>query len=35
MHAELRFDDKRCVASRHVTGGEFITKEEYEAGDEE
>jgi hypothetical protein len=34
MHAELRFDGGRRVTSRDVSGGEFITKEEYESTDE-
>lgn len=34
MHAELRFDGRRRVTSRDISGGEFITKEEYESTDE-
>ncbi len=33
MHAELRFDDKKRIASRTISGGEFITAEEYAAAD--
>jgi hypothetical protein len=34
MHAELRFDGSRRVTSRDISGGRFITKEEYESTDE-
>ena len=34
MRAELRFDGRRRVTSRDISGGEFITKEEYESTDE-
>ena len=34
MHAELHFDSRRRVISRDISGGEFITKEEYESTDE-
>jgi len=30
MYAELRFDASHNVVSRNISGGEFITKEEYE-----
>ena len=33
MHPELRFDGRKRVTSRHISGGEFITKTEYEADD--
>ena len=32
MHAELRFDERRRVISRMVTGGEFISAEEWAEG---
>ncbi len=32
MNAVLRFDNARRVASREISGGEFITKDEYESG---
>jgi hypothetical protein len=31
MRAEVRFDSRRRVISREIEGGEFITREEYEA----
>ena len=33
MRAELRFDDRRRVTSRQVSGGNLITKEEYDASE--
>ena len=32
MHAELRFDERRRVISRKLTGGEFISAEEWAEG---
>jgi len=32
MRAELRFDNQKNLISRTVAGGEFITEEEYIAG---
>lgn len=32
MNAVLRFDNARCVTSCEISGGEFITKDEYESG---
>ena len=34
MRAELHFDQKRRETFRHIEGGEFITREEYEAAEE-
>jgi exosome complex RNA-binding protein Rrp42 (RNase PH superfamily) len=34
MHAEVRFDGRRQITSRDISGGEFITREEYESTDE-
>ena len=34
MHAELLFDSRRRVTSRDISGGEFITKEAFEATEE-
>ncbi len=31
MHAEIHFDARRTITEKKLTGGEFITKEEYEA----
>ncbi len=32
MHAEIRFDERRRVVSRELTGGEFISEEEWAGG---
>ena len=32
MHAELHFDGRRRVVSRELTGGEFISEEEWAKG---
>lgn len=32
MHAELRFDERRRVVSRALTGGEFISEQEWAEG---
>lgn len=31
MHAEFRFDDKRTLIEKTIDGGEFITREEWDA----
>jgi hypothetical protein len=33
MHAELRFDGKRRLLSRHIEGGEFIIRDVYETSE--
>jgi len=32
MHAELHFDERRRVVSRELSGGEFISEEEWAEG---
>ncbi len=34
VEVEIYFDTQRQLVSRYVTGGEFITRDEYEAEDE-
>jgi len=35
IYAELRFDDQRQIASQDISGGEFITADEYESPSEQ